>query len=149
MSHGFVKCGRKMLCCWNVISPWWYLVMEVHSVLLAYKLWNKNICCLSYTANTMPADALATLGARASAGMVLTPRSEYSVSSIKRINTCTWCMALQILVIMVSDSGSSPVWCQATNETNADLSLIKYSHTFLPNLIQNDVFILEKQENLS
>ena len=33
------------------------------------------ICCLCYTANTMPIDALATLGARASAGMVLTPKS--------------------------------------------------------------------------
>ena len=28
-------------------------------------------CCLSYTDNTMPADALETLGARASAGMLL------------------------------------------------------------------------------
>ena len=35
----------------------------------------------------MPADALATLGARASAGMVLTPQTpEYSISSIRRIN---------------------------------------------------------------
>ena len=31
--------------------------------------------CLSYTANTMPADALASLGASASAGMVLTPKA--------------------------------------------------------------------------
>ena len=30
---------------------------------------------LSYMANTMPADALATSGARASAGMVLTPQN--------------------------------------------------------------------------
>ena len=35
----------------------------------------------------MPVDALATLGARASAGMVLTPQTpEYSISSIRRIN---------------------------------------------------------------
>ena len=34
----------------------------------------------------MPADALATLGARASAGMVLTPKPEYSVSSNRRVN---------------------------------------------------------------
>ena len=31
----------------------------------------KNPCCLSYTANTMPADALVTLGASASAGKTL------------------------------------------------------------------------------
>ena len=35
------------------------------------KLWNNNTCCLSYTPNTMPADALTTLGASASAGLVL------------------------------------------------------------------------------
>ena len=35
---------------------------------------NNNTCCLSYTVNTIPADALATLGASASAGMVLTPK---------------------------------------------------------------------------
>ena len=29
------------------------------------------ICCVSYTANTMPSDALVTLEARASGGMVL------------------------------------------------------------------------------
>ena len=38
------------------------------------ELWNTNTCCLSYTANTMSADALTTLGARASAGMVLTTK---------------------------------------------------------------------------
>ena len=32
--------------------------------------------CLSYTVNTMPADTWATLGASASAGMVLTPKAE-------------------------------------------------------------------------
>ena len=42
--------------------------------------------CLSYTANTMPADALATLRARASADMVLTPQPEYSNYSIRRVN---------------------------------------------------------------
>ena len=34
-------------------------------------LWNNNICYLSNIPKTMPADALATLGAKASAGMVL------------------------------------------------------------------------------
>ena len=33
------------------------------------------MCWLSYTANTMPADVLATLGARASARMVLIPKA--------------------------------------------------------------------------
>ena len=33
-------------------------------------LWHNNTCCLSNTTNTMPADAVATLGARASAGTV-------------------------------------------------------------------------------
>ena len=39
------------------------------------QLWNNNACCLSCTANNIPADVLATLGARASAGMVLTPKA--------------------------------------------------------------------------
>ena len=44
-----------------------------------------------YTANTMPADALVTLGTRASAGMVLILKAgKYSVSNIRRINIgCT------------------------------------------------------------
>ena len=51
--------------------------------------WNNNRCCLCYTANTMPADALGTLGARASTGMVLTPkagifRRQHQKSSIGR-----------------------------------------------------------------
>ena len=33
------------------------------------------MCYLSYTVNAMPADALATLGASASAGMVLTSKA--------------------------------------------------------------------------
>ena len=36
---------------------------------------NNNTRCLSYTANTMPAGALTTLGARASVGMVLIPKA--------------------------------------------------------------------------
>ena len=35
------------------------------------ELWNKNACCLSYTPNNMFANALVTLGAKASEGMVL------------------------------------------------------------------------------
>ena len=49
------------------------------------KLWNNNTCCLSNTASDMSADALATLGASASTGMVLTPHLEYSVSNIRRV----------------------------------------------------------------
>ena len=37
--------------------------------------WSNPTCCLCYTVYTMLADTLATLGARASAGMVLTPQS--------------------------------------------------------------------------
>ena len=48
--------------------------------------WSNPTCYLSHADNTMPADALATLGARALAGMVLTPKLEYSVSSIRRVN---------------------------------------------------------------
>ena len=40
------------------------------------QLWSNNTYCLSYTANATPADELATLGASASAGMVLTPKPE-------------------------------------------------------------------------
>ena len=36
--------------------------------------WSNPTCCISYTVNTMPADALATWGARPSAGMVLSPK---------------------------------------------------------------------------
>ena len=38
--------------------------------------WSNPTCCLSYTVNTMPADAQATYGATASAGMVMTPEPE-------------------------------------------------------------------------
>ena len=34
----------------------------------------------------MTADALATLGVRASAGIVLTPKLEYSISSTRRVD---------------------------------------------------------------
>ena len=38
-------------------------------------LWDNNIYCLSYSANAMPADALVTSGASASASIVLTPKA--------------------------------------------------------------------------
>ena len=37
--------------------------------------WSNPTCCLSCTVNNIPADALATLGARASTGMVLTHKA--------------------------------------------------------------------------
>ena len=38
-------------------------------------VWNNNTYCLSYAPSTIPADVLATLRARASAGVVLTPKA--------------------------------------------------------------------------
>ena len=74
----YYKNNKNILTCW--IVSW---------ILFGYwrwnLLWNNNTCCLSYTANTMDADVLATLGASASAGMVLTPKPEYPVSSIRRV----------------------------------------------------------------
>ena len=51
--------------------------------------WSKPTYCLSYTDNTMPADALATLGTRASVGMVLPRKPEFSVSVIRRVKIRT------------------------------------------------------------
>ena len=48
-------------------------------------LGNKNTCCLAYTANTMSVDALETLGARYQEAWYLPPKSEYSVSRIRRV----------------------------------------------------------------
>ena len=49
------------------ITSWIWLYLSRWNLLSDY-----NTCCVSHVANIMPADALATLGARASAGMVLT-----------------------------------------------------------------------------
>ena len=43
--------------------------------------------CLPYIANNMSADALDTLGARASAGIVLIPKANYFVASIRRVDS--------------------------------------------------------------
>ena len=55
----------------------------VHAQPTIVRIWKEahaemlnNTCCLSYTANTIPADALATLGASETAGMVLTSKDE-------------------------------------------------------------------------
>ena len=71
--------GRKspMLNCFKYQKK--YFTFRIRSwIWLDISRWNllsnNNQCCLSYTANTEAADALAPLGARASAGMVLTHR---------------------------------------------------------------------------
>ena len=50
--------------------------------------WSNPTCCLSYTVNTMPVDAMVlwrSLGARASESMgLITQKPEYSFSSIRR-----------------------------------------------------------------
>ena len=63
------------------------------------------IRCLSYTANAMPADTVALLGARASAGMELKP--EYSVPGIRWVNNQTIQDSVIIKVNIVS--GNDPV----------------------------------------
>ena len=42
--------------------------------------WSNPTCCLSYTVNIIPADALGSQRARASAGKVLTPQSQNVLS---------------------------------------------------------------------
>ena len=48
--------------------------------------WSNPNCCLFYIDNAMPADVLATLGARASAGMVMIPEPEYSSPASEEIS---------------------------------------------------------------
>ena len=52
-----------------------YLGFGLTQVMKFYSRTKTYVIC-PYTANTMFADALATLGARASTGMVLTPQTE-------------------------------------------------------------------------
>ena len=51
--------------------------MHIFNILdFAWPKWMKNnTCCLSYTANIIPTDALVTLGSSASAAMVLTSKA--------------------------------------------------------------------------
>ena len=70
----------ELLTCWivlkiikDVLKSW-----TVSWVLLNPSRWNEDwnkTCCLSFTANIMPADALASLGASASAAVVLIPQT--------------------------------------------------------------------------
>ena len=56
---------RKYKFTFRIVSGMWLVPGRSNS------LWYKNSCCPSYTANNMPANAMATLGVSASAGMVL------------------------------------------------------------------------------
>ena len=50
-------------------------------------LWNNNTHCLSYTDNTMAADALGTLGSQGISRHGIDPsKPKYSISSIRRVN---------------------------------------------------------------
>ena len=105
-------------------------------------------CCLSYTANNMPADALMTLGARASASMVLIPitgifrlehHKSWDIISILKQPTQTesvffllthWsrvthtCICVSKLTIIGSDKGLSPDRREAIIWTNAGILLV-------------------------
>ena len=77
-TEGDFICCAKLLKCWIVLK----IIEDVFTlhiiscILLHIRRpntqWRNPTYCLSYTDNTMPADALVTLGTRASAGMVLT-----------------------------------------------------------------------------
>ena len=76
----FVIC--ELLTCWivskimiNVFTFWIVSRIRLDSNRWNW-LWNNNTCCLSYTTNTVLADSLATLGASASAGIVLILKAE-------------------------------------------------------------------------
>ena len=106
----FTSC---LICCiWLDTSRW-------------NKLWNKSTCCLCHTVHTMPVKALATLRASASAGMVLTPKLKYSVSSIGKVDSLkTDTYASVSKAIIGSDNDLPPVQCQAIIRTNTRLLFI-------------------------
>ena len=58
------------------IHIFYHILGFVHNRRSPNSQWSNPIYCLCYTDNTMPADSLATLGAKAPAGMALTPRAE-------------------------------------------------------------------------
>ena len=68
-----------MLICFEYYKTYIHILNRIldlaGSKQITLKIWNNNTCCLSYKPNTVPTDALATLWARASAGMVLTPKA--------------------------------------------------------------------------
>ena len=73
--------GLNELTCWIVLQiikdmfRFWIVSWIWHDPSRWNELWNNKTCCPFHTANTMPADALATLGASASTGMILTPKA--------------------------------------------------------------------------
>ena len=69
--------------------------------------WNNNICCLSYTADTMPAVAPVNLGARPSARMVLTtPKPEYLSPASEE---------LIMMMFIMNRKHIHLFWCKACN----------------------------------
>ena len=92
--HGnYTQILLKLLTHWTV----WKILKDIFTFsITSWILFNrrrpdsqcsKHTCCLLHTVNIIPADALAKLGAKASAGVVLTPnlKPEYFVSSIRRV----------------------------------------------------------------
>ena len=62
--------------------------------------WSNPTCCLSCTVNNIPADALATLGARASAGMVLTHKAGiFHLQHQKSTQELKWNEFLPVMLI--------------------------------------------------
>ena len=61
--------------------------MPKEAILLIYSDGCLNNSTISNTDDTVPADALVTLGARAPVSMLLSTKPEYSVCSIRRVNT--------------------------------------------------------------
>ena len=65
--------------------------------------WSNPTCCLFYIDIVMPADVLATLGARASAGMVMIPEPEYSSPASEEISLCGRSQIIAIRIQWASD----------------------------------------------
>ena len=68
---------------YKVIFSFWF-ISWIDSDLSRKYILNNKLYCLPYKANSMPADALDTLGTRASACIVLIPKANYFVASIRR-----------------------------------------------------------------
>ena len=82
-SHYLSQCWPRSMASYSVTRPQWvkgaFTFYTISWILFNRRpnlQWSNPTYCLSYSDNTMPADALVTLGARASAGMGLTPQSQ-------------------------------------------------------------------------
>ena len=85
--------------------------------------WGNLKCRISYTVTIMPADALATLGARAPAGMALTPQSLTVPSSASEGST-HWGRVTHICVGNLTIIGSDNNRRKAITWTNTGILLI-------------------------